>query len=417
MNVTPKLIEDAIQTWAMTAERYGLRLVEAPINEACSITQLHPFRSPYLIKFAAPPPDHQPETIYFTATSFVPQQQHTRYYYHKAILKKFNFVLDIEAARNFPSNVDVYYSWGKPDYKYSQYIHRSGVILAQITDEGHFLLLANRLYNNRVAGMKEQEKFIKTDHLERGNRMASTTSGGSSAFDLRTPGLPSDRTPNSSPMLRAYRSNENASPKIQPATGAPIQPVIGPVSSDVLGNSLSGSKLCNYTTPESIKNGLEAFCADANALEAFYKETLEKAHTPPQQVRMRADAAGAGIAEINIPTLGLPPAVAMRGRNTGANAGGYFALEGDASFGMGESLREQSPGPRFGSHSMRFTGSGFQGGPMRKGSWHPSDMYAASISSGRESNSGAGSVNGSTGTSGGKESIGEGKGQGEGCGA
>ncbi|PQE03649.1 putative IML1 Vacuolar membrane protein [Rutstroemia sp. NJR-2017a BBW] len=138
LNVTAKLIEDAIDTWATTAERYGLRLVEAPIGEACSITSVHPFRSPYLIELAVQPPDQQPRT-YFDVNSFTPQVQTTyanRHYYQKAIMKKFNFVLDIEAAKNFPSNVDVTYSWGRPDYTYTQYIHRSGVLLAQITDEG-----------------------------------------------------------------------------------------------------------------------------------------------------------------------------------------------------------------------------------------------------------------------------------------
>ncbi|EHK99613.1 putative Vacuolar membrane-associated protein IML1 [Glarea lozoyensis 74030] len=74
-------------------------------------------------------------------------------------MKKFNFVLDVEAARNFPLNVDVTYSWGRPDYKYTQYIHRSGILLVQITDEGSFLLLANRLYNNRTAAARESDRF------------------------------------------------------------------------------------------------------------------------------------------------------------------------------------------------------------------------------------------------------------------
>ncbi|EDN92381.1 hypothetical protein SS1G_08244 [Sclerotinia sclerotiorum 1980 UF-70] len=138
LNVTAKLIEDAIHTWATTAEQHGLRLVEAPIGEACSIASVHPFRSPYLIELSLQPPDQQPQT-YFDVNSFTPQvqtAQSNRHYYQKAIMKKFNFVLDIEAAKNFPSNVDVTYSWGRPDYTYTQYIHRSGVLLAQITDEG-----------------------------------------------------------------------------------------------------------------------------------------------------------------------------------------------------------------------------------------------------------------------------------------
>ncbi|KAK3068060.1 hypothetical protein LTS18_000826, partial [Coniosporium uncinatum] len=56
MNVTAKLIEDAIVSWATSVERYGLKLVEVPIAEASTISAAHPFRAPYLIKLAESPP-------------------------------------------------------------------------------------------------------------------------------------------------------------------------------------------------------------------------------------------------------------------------------------------------------------------------------------------------------------------------
>lgn len=290
MGVTAKLIEDAIETWARTAEGFGLRLVEAPIGEACSITSVHPFRSPYIIELAVPPPDQQPNT-YFDVSSFVPQAQPTpasRHYYQKAIMKKFNFVLDIEAARNFPSNVDVTYSWGKPDFKYSQYIHRSGVLLAQITDDGNFLLLANRLYNNRTAAARESDRYVKIDH-ERNTRISSAVHGHGA-----NPDKPS---PMNSPMLRA--TNSIASPVLRAA-------------SDVLGASLAGSKVANVTTPETIKLELEAFCHSATLLEEFYKEVLERA-TPPSATppNLRSPLVGSML-DSNIPTLGLPPGILAR---------------------------------------------------------------------------------------------------------
>ena len=289
MSVTAKLIEDAIESWATTAERYGLRLVEAPIGEACSITSVHPFRSPYTIELAAQPPDQQPRT-YFDINSFAPQVQSSpasRHYYQKAIMKKFNFVLDIEAAKNFPSNVEVTYSWGRPDFKYTQYIHRSGVLLAQITDDGNFLLLANRLYNNRTAAAREMDRYVKIDHADRNNRMGPYGHGV-------TPERPS---PMSSPMLR-------------PSTN--INSPVLRATSDVLGPSLAGSKLASITTPESIKNEVEAFCHDALLLEAFYKEVFEKATlpsaTPPN---LRSPYVGS-LLDSNIPTLGLPPGLLAR---------------------------------------------------------------------------------------------------------
>ncbi|TVY83793.1 Vacuolar membrane-associated protein iml1 [Lachnellula suecica] len=293
VGVTAKLIEDAIESWARTAEGFGLRLVEAPIGEACSITSVHPFRSPYAIELAVQPPDQQP-TTYFDINSFTPQAQSTpanRHYYQKAIMKKFNFVLDIEAARNFPSNVDVTYSWGKPDFKYTQYIHRSGVLLAQITDEGNFLLLANRLYNNRTAAARESDRYVKIDH-ERSTRVAAAVHGH---------GINTDKpSPFNSPLLRP--------------TNSLMSPIMRATSDVLGGSSLAGSKnaLANLTTPEAIKNELEAFCGSAQLLEAFYKEVYERA-TPtsaPTPV-LRSPYVGS-LLESNIPTLGLPPGVLAR---------------------------------------------------------------------------------------------------------
>ncbi|TVY47365.1 Vacuolar membrane-associated protein [Lachnellula occidentalis] len=278
------------KSWARTAEGFGLRLVEAPIGEACSITSVHPFRSPYLIEVAVQPPDRQPRT-YFDSTYFGPQAPTipaNRHFYHKAIMKKFNFVLDIEAAKNFPSNVDVTYSWGKPDFKYTQYIHRSGVLLAQITDEGNFLLLANRLYNNRTTADRELDRYVKIDH-ERSTRMAAAVYGH---------GINTDKpSPLNSPMLRP--TNNIISPVLQ-------------ATSDVLGPSLATSKVANITTPESIKNDLEAFCHNPALLESYYKEVFEKA-TPPNMTPPNPRSPFVGsLLDSNIPTLGLPPSILAR---------------------------------------------------------------------------------------------------------
>lgn len=290
VGVTAKLIEDEVESWARTAEGFGLRLVEAPIGEACSITSVHPFRSPYTVELAVQPPDQQPRT-YFDINSFAPQSQSipaNRHYYQKAIMKKFNFVLDIEAAKNFPSNVDVAYSWGKPDFKYTQYIHRSGVLLAQITDEGNFLVLANRLYNNRTAAARESERYVKLDE-ERGTRVASAVYGHGFSTDKPSP--------MNSPILR------------------PMNSIVSPImraTSDVLGGSLAGSKIASAITPESIKGELEDFCRSAPLLDSFYKEVYERA-TPPSATppNLRSPYVGS-LLDSNIPTLGLPPGILAR---------------------------------------------------------------------------------------------------------
>ena len=239
MNVTPKLIEDLILNWTTVTEKYGLRLVELPIAEASKINELHPFRAPYCVKLALRPPETQPQS-YFDSTSFRPQTA-PRFSYQKAILKKFDFVLDLEAAKDFPSSVNVEYSWGKPDYQYPQYISREGICLAQITDEGDFLLLANRLYNNPNAASREnaQEPYPSEERSKIGDRKLVTHA---------------QRVAHDSPRVSPY-----ASPMIQ------ATPDVGP-----------GFSRSELMTPEKIKDQLEAFCSDVPALEKFYDEVFHR---------------------------------------------------------------------------------------------------------------------------------------------
>ena len=253
MNVTAKLIEDAIVSWATTAEKYGLKMVEVPIGEASTITDIHPFRSPYLISLARAPPRQRPPSQ-FDSTWLSPSVETDRHYYHRAVLKKFDFVLDIEAAKNFPSDVEVTYSWGKPDYRYTQYIHRSGNLLAQVTDEGDILLLANRLYNDRSAA--SMDRYDKADQHDR--------RGGQSL------------SPISSPLVRA--------------------------TPDVLreGGNLGREGESSGWDPMRVKNELESFCWHAEGLAKFYDQVLAKPTSPGPNTPMLA---------ASIPALGLPPSL------------------------------------------------------------------------------------------------------------
>lgn len=348
MNVTSKLIEDAIETWAREAALYGLRLVEVPIAEACAIAEINPFRRPYRIKLAVPPPNQQPVT-YYDPNSLTPQAQPGRHFYQKALLRKFDFVLDVEAASSFPSNVDVSYSWGKPDFKYTQYIHRSGVIMAEITDEGDFLLLANRLYSNRAATAREKE--LRTEHQGHGCHPGG---GGSSVQSARvvTPGsyMPygiAEPTPIPSPSAKpvSFLSPVIRPSILGPGTGTGTSGPPTTASGFGLPGQLRSSAPMGVVTatgqePDSIKDELETFCNDALALKAFYKETLEKTPQPPQPTTTSAAAtsgsdsaplatpglgatststatttAGAStplsgtVSDVNIPVLGLPPGV------------------------------------------------------------------------------------------------------------
>ncbi|KAI9742687.1 MAG: vacuolar membrane-associated protein iml1 [Claussenomyces sp. TS43310] len=289
LNTTAKLIEDAIESWALTAERFGLRLVEVPVAEASSITDLHPFRAPYVVKLARRPPDNQPPT-YYDATSLMPQMTATKHFYQKALLKKHDFVLDVEAEQNFPTNVEVMYSWGKPEYKYTQYIHRSGVLVAQITDDGNFLLLSNKLYSNRTVSARDVEKPLRSGHpladrhLDRGTKLVSASSFGHA-----------QPTPIASPMLRA-------------TMGSPRSPMVRGTA-DVLGPCLrEPRKNPAVLTPGSITEDLECFCSDEARLESFYREVLT---TPPTATPILRSSMHSSL-DMNIPSLGLPPGILSR---------------------------------------------------------------------------------------------------------
>jgi hypothetical protein len=290
MNVTAKLIEDAIVTWATSVEKYGLKLVEVPIAEASNIVDHHPFRSPYLVKLALQPPQTLPERVW-DPSHFSPQPKVDRLAYHKALLRRLNFVLDVEAASAFPPDVEVTYSWGRPDYKYTQFVHRSGTVLAQITSEGEFLLLANRLAHNRA---KDNTKFRPTDPYDHKRTAATPTNPSTPAIDKVT------RSPFSSPLARPVQDSS----LLQPALHSGSISALNTTRSDTLTFS---------QTPEQIKDEIEAFCSDPIRLKQFYDQALQQTPGPSPHI--------GPVLDNNIPSLGLPPAINIREASPAASAG------------------------------------------------------------------------------------------------
>ncbi|KAF1927822.1 uncharacterized protein M421DRAFT_421022 [Didymella exigua CBS 183.55] len=284
MNVTAKLIEDAVVSWATSVEKYGLKLVEVPIAELANITDYHPFRSPYHIKLAMQPPQNQVEAMW-DSLHFSPQYSRTdKFAYHKALLRKLNFVLDMEAASAFVSDTDVSYSWGNPDYKYTQFIHRTGGILAQITDDGHFMILANRLAHSRAKDVSRIRPLDLHEHKK-------VTNDGSQSS--RIPSTPTveranpHRSPFSSPLARPVQDSSllhTALEKHATAYALPTAPTT--------------------QTPEQVKDELEAFCSNPALLSQFYSEAFKQAPSPSPRILPVLDN--------NIPSLGLPPAISIR---------------------------------------------------------------------------------------------------------
>jgi hypothetical protein len=323
MNVTAKLIEDAIVTWATSVEKYGLKLVEVPIAEAANIIDHHPFRSPYSVKLVVQPPRALSEAAW-DSTHFSPQYSKAdKFAYHKALLRKLNFVLDMEAASAFPSEIEVTYSWGNPDYTYTQFIHRTGALVAQITDEGNFLLLANRLAHNRA---KDNNRIRPTDPYE---HKKATMDGSQSS---RLPSTPAERVnPHRSPF---------SSPLVRPVQDASL------LHTALQDKPLSSSTYTANTAAqiaEQIKDEVEAFCSDKQLLSTFYNEAFRQMPSPSPSILPLLDD--------KIPTLGLPPAISIREASP-ANAGwtlsstflGRGTGVGDIHVGMGSGIAGRRQG-------------------------------------------------------------------------
>jgi DEP domain-containing protein 5 len=124
-----------LKSWQSRIDKYGLKLVEAYVDEISLVSSRNPFQSYYPIPIAIPPPDNQ-------SISSKP------HFFECAILtKKFGFVLDIEASSRYPLHIDVYYSYRRSPFQYSQFVHRSGIAFVQVIGGSDgYRFLTNRLH-------------------------------------------------------------------------------------------------------------------------------------------------------------------------------------------------------------------------------------------------------------------------------
>ncbi|KAG6160492.1 hypothetical protein E4U37_000097 [Claviceps purpurea] len=327
MTATSKLVEDALESWEREVSQYGLRLVEVPIHEACRIMNTNPFRKPSVIQLSVRPPEERPETYYDPNSS--------KNFYQIAILKSFDFVLDMEAADNFPADVDVSYSWGKPDFKYTQYMHRSGTLLAQVNDDGDFLLVANRLYNQRSHMARDKE--IR-NHL---------------VFSDPSSTLPSNGRVNT--HLSSSYAADNASDAHIPAPSPQVRPTsyFSPISRASDAPASTAARALYYADPDVLQNDFEDFCRNESALTAFYKDVLERGPqrpfgTPASTATTLSIGGMEPIPEASIPSLGLPPGV-LGDRYSGADGQNVAA---------GASMRVNKPTAFLRRGSVQYDGLG-----------------------------------------------------------
>lgn len=137
-----------------------MKLVQVPILEASRLHERHHLEQPVPVRLALQPEKQTPATPHLDANSGSPRGRRDRDAHHKAILRKMGFVLDLEAADSFPDKVDVTYSWGRPEYRKTQFVHESGLLLAQVSNNGisDFLMLRNRLAGQWTSNVNKKSE-------------------------------------------------------------------------------------------------------------------------------------------------------------------------------------------------------------------------------------------------------------------
>jgi len=344
LDCNPKLIEDALTHWASTAEKYGHCLVQLPLAEAHKISQTIPFRAPYMITVSVHPPGDPiprlgdntsstplpPGTASTSASSTAaPAKPPPRHPYQRALLKRFHFVLEQEAAANFPAHMNITFTWGRNDYRYNQFIHRSGHCLAQIDDEGRLLFVINRMHDYRAAVVVGKEPREGAGGAGGGGGAGGAGGGGGDAGTSRPGSAAAGRTrtstttPITSPAI--YALNHSPSPTTNPSqatntsvsitTSSQPSPLIPASSTSTLPSSAQ-ALLLGHTfasaavseNPEIVIRAIEAFCADEAALGAFWDEV--EANTA-----VAASVSGT-------PVLGAMDAGSGKTRGVGAGQGG-----------------------------------------------------------------------------------------------
>ena len=158
LTASSKLIRESINRWSALVESYGLKLVHLPMQEAYKFRECHPFDQPQPLKLALRSADIGSATSQTGQNEPLPQLTDDRIGPCQFVLRKSGFVLDYEAASAFTDKLNVSFSWGSPNYTYTQFIHRSGLVIAQVLGEqaADIILLPNPLATSRIPNPTKQ---------------------------------------------------------------------------------------------------------------------------------------------------------------------------------------------------------------------------------------------------------------------
>lgn len=164
LNTTTKFVDEAIISWSRLCERHGLKLIETPWKELCTIPRYNPFHSFVDLKLAVNPwlePEFREAKIL----------KDNKFYYHLYLLNKANFLLDNRSSVFFlKDHIDIAYSWGKPIFQFAQYIHETGSYIVELRDNGDFFLAPNNIHlirlNTLLNSVPDNDSNIKNYNID-----------------------------------------------------------------------------------------------------------------------------------------------------------------------------------------------------------------------------------------------------------
>lgn len=175
LNTTPKLVDEAIINIGRVTEQYGLKLVQAPIQEISQLPNSNPFVSLFRTRFILDPAaatrpnpnfksgdenSNSGSDAALFATTSDPLDEDPLYF-HKYALKSIGYYLDVDTlSETATRSLDIQYSWGKPFYQHSQYLHKSGLALVQVMADGEFVFMTNFLAASRI-GLSPREQQVQ----------------------------------------------------------------------------------------------------------------------------------------------------------------------------------------------------------------------------------------------------------------
>jgi hypothetical protein len=263
LNCTSSMIADVLAQWGRTAERCALRLLQAPIDQPKLLKDESSLHAHTVIHFAFAPPQYD-----------LPEGS-SPLFFESAVVKHFGFVLDCEADEKFPEG-SVKYSYSRRDAKYTQYVHRSGLVFIILRPHTEGLIwIQNHL-----------SLTISNPHF------LGRTAAGQSQSQLQSHSQHSFN----SHLNQSQKSNVSSPSLLAPGGSieVDIPPLYSPKECD-----RSGAINC-----EILKASFISFCSDSAQMSAFWSDLIQKVRATPVASGLIEELAKAP--ETMLVTIGVP---------------------------------------------------------------------------------------------------------------